>query len=156
MSAYAIQAGREVRVVVDAEKVNDDLAVKVCRDIAKAVEAESDVSRRGQGDPHSREASHRVRSITKEAFTAEITESTEDGKNRVTTESTARTTDRASGGMDEQSPAPPASALSFFGPFSLLLSVAKISPFSALSAISAVNAVVSFALQENVWIFVLC
>jgi ribonuclease Y len=39
-SAYAIQAGREVRVVVDAEKVNDDLAVKVCRDIAKAVEAE--------------------------------------------------------------------------------------------------------------------
>ena len=39
-SAYAIQAGREVRVVVDADKINDDLAVKVCRDIAKAVEDE--------------------------------------------------------------------------------------------------------------------
>jgi ribonucrease Y len=39
-SAYAIQAGREVRVVVNADKVNDDLAVTVCRDIAKAVEAE--------------------------------------------------------------------------------------------------------------------
>jgi len=39
-TAYAIQAGREVRVVVDADKVNDDLAMKVCRDIAKAVEAE--------------------------------------------------------------------------------------------------------------------
>jgi ribonucrease Y len=39
-SAYAIQAGRAVRVVVDADKVNDDLAMKVCRDIAKAVEAE--------------------------------------------------------------------------------------------------------------------
>jgi ribonucrease Y len=38
--AYAIQAGREVRVVVNADKVNDDLAVKVCRDIAKAVEDE--------------------------------------------------------------------------------------------------------------------
>jgi len=39
-SAYAIQAGREVRVIVDAEKVDDALAVKVCRDIAKAVENE--------------------------------------------------------------------------------------------------------------------
>jgi len=39
-SAYAIQAGREVRVVVDADKVDDALAMKVCRDIAKAVEAE--------------------------------------------------------------------------------------------------------------------
>jgi len=39
-SAYAIQAGREVRVVVNADKVNDEMAVAVCRDIAKAVEAE--------------------------------------------------------------------------------------------------------------------
>ena len=39
-SAYAIQAGREVRVIVNADKVDDDLALKVCRDIAKAVEAE--------------------------------------------------------------------------------------------------------------------
>ena len=39
-TAYAIQAGREVRVVVDADRVDDDLAMKVCRDIAKAVEAE--------------------------------------------------------------------------------------------------------------------
>ncbi|MBE3099565.1 MAG: ribonuclease Y [Planctomycetes bacterium] len=38
--AYAIQAGREVRVVVNADKVNDDLAITVCRDIAKAIEAE--------------------------------------------------------------------------------------------------------------------
>jgi ribonuclease Y len=38
--AYAIQAGREVRVVVNADKVDDDLAIKVCRDIAKAIEAE--------------------------------------------------------------------------------------------------------------------
>ena len=39
-AAYAIQAGREVRVVVNADKVDDGLAIKVCRDIAKAVEAE--------------------------------------------------------------------------------------------------------------------
>jgi len=39
-TAFAIQAGREVRVIVDADKVDDELAVKVCRDIAKAVEDE--------------------------------------------------------------------------------------------------------------------
>ena len=39
-NAFAIQAGREVRVVVDADKVSDDTAVKLCRDIAKAVEDE--------------------------------------------------------------------------------------------------------------------
>ena len=39
-TAYAIQAGREVRVIVNADKVDDGLAMKVCRDIAKAVEDE--------------------------------------------------------------------------------------------------------------------
>jgi len=39
-SAYAIQAGREIRVIVDAQKVDDALAAKTCRDIAQAVEAE--------------------------------------------------------------------------------------------------------------------
>ncbi|KPJ78137.1 MAG: ribonuclease [Planctomycetes bacterium DG_20] len=39
-SAFAIQAGREGRVIVDADKVDDQLAMKVCRDIAKAVEDE--------------------------------------------------------------------------------------------------------------------
>ena len=38
--AYAIQAGREVRVLVRAEDTSDDSAAKVCRDIAKAYEAQ--------------------------------------------------------------------------------------------------------------------
>jgi ribonuclease Y len=38
--AYAIQAGREVRVLVDAEQVDDRLAVKIARDVAKRVEEE--------------------------------------------------------------------------------------------------------------------
>ena len=37
-SSYAIQAGREIRVLVDAAKTTDDTAARVCRDIAKAVE----------------------------------------------------------------------------------------------------------------------
>ncbi len=39
-NAYAIQAGREIRVIVDAEKVPDEIAMKVARDIANKVEAE--------------------------------------------------------------------------------------------------------------------
>jgi ribonucrease Y len=36
--AYAIQAGREVRVIANAAQTSDHEAVKVCRDIAKAIE----------------------------------------------------------------------------------------------------------------------
>jgi len=39
-TCYAIQAGREVRVIVDANKVDDQVATKVARDIAKKIEEE--------------------------------------------------------------------------------------------------------------------
>ena len=39
-SAYAIQAGREVRVIVHPDKVSDSVASKICYDIAKNVEEE--------------------------------------------------------------------------------------------------------------------
>jgi len=38
--AYAIQAGREVRVIVNAERVPDKEINKLCRDIAKEIERE--------------------------------------------------------------------------------------------------------------------
>ena len=38
--AYAIQAGREVRVIVDAKLVDDSISAKVARDIAKKIENE--------------------------------------------------------------------------------------------------------------------
>jgi ribonuclease Y len=36
--AYAIQAGREIRVLVNARETTDETAAKICRDIAKACE----------------------------------------------------------------------------------------------------------------------
>ena len=39
-NAYAIQAGREIRVIVNAEQVDDEAAMKVARDIANKVEGE--------------------------------------------------------------------------------------------------------------------
>ncbi|OHB54505.1 MAG: ribonuclease Y [Planctomycetes bacterium RBG_13_44_8b] len=39
-NAYAIQAGREIRVIVDASQVDDESAMKIARDIAKKVETE--------------------------------------------------------------------------------------------------------------------
>ncbi|MBN1344822.1 MAG: ribonuclease Y [Phycisphaerae bacterium] len=38
--AFAIQAGREVRVIVDADRVDDKSAIKIARDIAKKIEEE--------------------------------------------------------------------------------------------------------------------
>jgi ribonuclease Y len=38
--AYAVQAGREVRVIVDANRVDDSTAAKTAYDIAKRIEAE--------------------------------------------------------------------------------------------------------------------
>jgi len=37
---YAIQAGREIRILVENEKVSDNDAVMLCRDIAKKIESE--------------------------------------------------------------------------------------------------------------------
>lgn len=38
--AYAIQAGREVRVIVNSSKISDKDSAKICRDIAKEIENE--------------------------------------------------------------------------------------------------------------------
>lgn len=37
---YAIQAGREIRILVENEKISDDDAVMLCRDIVKKIESE--------------------------------------------------------------------------------------------------------------------
>ncbi len=39
-TSFAIQAGREIRVMVASEEVNDERAVVLAKDIAKKIEAE--------------------------------------------------------------------------------------------------------------------
>ena len=38
--AFAIQAGREIRVMVKPDEVNDDMSIMLARDIAKKIESE--------------------------------------------------------------------------------------------------------------------
>ena len=38
--SYAIQAGREIRIIVKPEQVNDDISAKISRDLAKKIEEE--------------------------------------------------------------------------------------------------------------------
>ncbi len=40
--AYAIQAGREIRIIVKPERVDDAIAVQMARDIVKRIEEELD------------------------------------------------------------------------------------------------------------------
>ncbi len=40
--AYAIQAGREIRVIADAHRTSDSDAIRICREIAKAIEEKLD------------------------------------------------------------------------------------------------------------------
>src|SRR5256885_10365606 len=40
--AYAIQAGREIRVIANAQQTSDSDAIKVCHDIARAIEEQLD------------------------------------------------------------------------------------------------------------------
>ena len=44
--SYAIQAGREIRIVVNSEKVNDESIIMMSKDIAKKIE--TDLSYPGQ------------------------------------------------------------------------------------------------------------
>ena len=41
-SSYAVQAGREVRILVQPDKVSDDQVVLLARNVAKKIESELD------------------------------------------------------------------------------------------------------------------
>ena len=65
--AYAIQAGREVRVMVKPEQVSEDQMVILARDLAKKIEERNGVPRSDQGPRPAGDQGHRVREIMSKA-----------------------------------------------------------------------------------------
>ena len=50
---FAIQAGREIRIIVDSGKIGDEQALWLSKDIARSIEQRADLPRpdQGHGDP---------------------------------------------------------------------------------------------------------
>ena len=62
--AYAIQAGREVRIAVKPEEVNDEQMVVIAHEIVKKLESELQYPGRDQGcPPYPREPGYRLREV---------------------------------------------------------------------------------------------
>ena len=62
-NCFAIQAGREIRIMVKPEEVSEDQMVLLARDIAKKIEDELDLSRSDQGQSHARDQGRRLREV---------------------------------------------------------------------------------------------
>ena len=60
---YAMHAGREIRVIVQPEAIDDDAATLLSHEIAREVEKRARVPRPDQGDGDPREPGHRLREV---------------------------------------------------------------------------------------------
>ena len=62
--SFALQAGREIRIMVESEKISDEEAVWLSKDIARRIENELEYPGPDQGDGDSRNARRRLREVT--------------------------------------------------------------------------------------------
>ena len=62
-SSYAVQAGREVRILVQPDKVSDDQVILLARNVAKKDRERVGLPRPDQGQRHPRKPRYRVRKI---------------------------------------------------------------------------------------------
>ena len=63
--SFALQAGREIRIMVESEKISDEEAVWLSKDIARRIENELEYPGPDQGDGHPRNARGRLREVTR-------------------------------------------------------------------------------------------
>ena len=62
--SFALQAGREIRIMVESEKISDEEAVWLSKDIARRIENELEYPGPDQGDGHPRNTRGRLRQVT--------------------------------------------------------------------------------------------
>ena len=65
---FAIQAGREIRIIVDSGKISDEQALWLSKDIARKIEQELHLPRPDQGDGDPRDPVGRVRPVEERAM----------------------------------------------------------------------------------------
>ena len=61
--SFALQAGREIRIMVESERITDEEAVWLSKDIARRIESELEYPGPDQGHGHPRDAGRRVREV---------------------------------------------------------------------------------------------
>ena len=67
--SFAVQAGREVRILVRPEEIDDLAQSRLARDIVRKIEETADLSGPDQGHRHPRDARRGVREVTGPALT---------------------------------------------------------------------------------------
>ena len=68
--SFAVQAGREVRILVRPEEIDDLASMRLARDIVRKIEEIADLPRPDQGHRHPRDARRGVRQVARQAFTS--------------------------------------------------------------------------------------
>ena len=66
--SFALQAGREIRIMVESEKISDEEAVWLSKDIARRIENELEYPGPDQGDGHPRDPRRRLREVSGRAL----------------------------------------------------------------------------------------
>ena len=61
--SFALQAGREIRIMVESEKISDEEAIWLSKDIARRIENELEYPGPDQGYGHPRNARRRLREV---------------------------------------------------------------------------------------------
>ena len=63
--SFAVQAGREVRILVRPEEIDDLASMRLARDIVRKIEEHADLPGSDQGHRHPRDARRGVRQVTR-------------------------------------------------------------------------------------------
>ena len=75
--SFALQAGREIRIMVESEKISDEEAIWLSKDIARRIENELEYPGPDQGHGHPRNARRRLREVSRARSVPTVADLTE-------------------------------------------------------------------------------